>query len=171
MDGTEMRRISSFPPVAGPMSRALILGSMPSVRSLEEGFYYAHPRNAFWPIIASIAGEPLPRDIGAKRALILRRGLALWDTAASCERVGSLDSAMKNVALNDVAGLLKACPKIELVLLNGGEAYRLFMKMQLKGIKALRMPSTSPAYTLPYADKLSAWREALQDIVKGAVRP
>ena len=89
-----MTRIHSFPPVIDGGCRTLILGTMPSVKSLEAAFYYAHPRNAFWPIMARLLGEAVPETIDEKKALLLRHGAALWDTAASCEREGSLDAAM-----------------------------------------------------------------------------
>ena len=79
-----MARIYGFPPVADANSRVLILGSMPSVKSLEDGFYYGHPRNAFWRVLADVFAEPLPEDSPAKKRLLLRHGLALWDVIVSC---------------------------------------------------------------------------------------
>ena len=157
-------RIAAFPPVAGPYARILVLGSMPSVASLQQGFYYGHPRNAFWRILADVFGEPLPRTIDEKRRLLIENRVALWDVLASCEREGSLDSAIREPALNDFAGLFESCPSIERILLNGGTAYRLFVKAgadQAGGRECLQMPSTSPAYTLPYERKLALWRQAL----------
>ena len=103
-------RIYSYAPVVDADCRRLILGTMPSVQSLRDGFYYAHPRNAFWRILAEVYEEPLPCTIGEKKALLLRRHLALWDTAHSCVRRGSLDADMRDVRLNDFCGLLAACP-------------------------------------------------------------
>ncbi len=156
------KRIYSFPPVIDGGCRTLILGTMPSVKSLEEAFYYAHPRNAFWPLMARVLGEDTPNTIADKKAMLLRHGAALWDTAASCEREGSLDSAMKDVILNDVGALLEKYPHIERIFLNGGEAYRLFSKMHIEraGLYIERLPSTSPAYTLPFEKKFEAWRRA-----------
>ncbi len=157
-------RVFSFEPVAGAGCRTLILGTMPSVKSLEAGFYYAHPRNAFWPIMADVFGEAPPRTIGEKKALLLGRGVALWDMARSCAREGSLDAAMRGVELNDVPGLLARFPSIDRILLNGGEAWRLFQRLapaDRAGREAIRLPSTSPAYTLAYDKKLTAWRAAL----------
>ena len=159
------QRIIAFPPVAPPGARVLILGSMPSVESLARGFYYAHPRNAFWRILAEVYGEPLPGDIPEKVALLHRRGIALWDVLASCEREGSLDSAIRRPAPNDFDGLFERCPEICRILLNGGTAARLFMKhgaRYLEGRSWQRLPSTSPAYTLPYERKLALWRRALE---------
>ena len=155
-------RIYSYPPVIGPDSRVLILGTMPSVESLRQGFYYAHPRNAFWPILADCFGINRPESIWQKKALILTHRLALWDCAHSCLRKGSLDADMRSVELNDVPGLLKAHPLIRCVLVNGGEAERLYRRMG-EPLRFLRMPSTSPAYTLPYEKKLNLWRDALKE--------
>lgn len=154
----------AFPPVAGPDARILILGSMPSVASLEAGFYYGHPRNAFWRILAEVFNESLPETIEDKRALILNHRLALWDSLTACEREGSLDSAIRRPELNDFGGLFARCPGIERVLFNGGTAYRLFVKAggnYLDGRAWVVMPSTSPAYTLSYERKLAQWRQAL----------
>ena len=157
-------RIDAFPPVAPPGARVLILGSMPSVESLNQGFYYAHPRNAFWRILAEVFDEPFPEDIPGRIALLERHGLALWDALHSCEREGSLDSAIRAPQANDFAALFERCPGIERVLFNGGTAARLFIKhagAYLNGREWARMPSTSPAYTLSYERKLALWREAL----------
>ena len=157
-------RITAFPPVAPPGARLLILGSMPSVESLSQGFYYAHPRNAFWRILAQVFDEPLPEDVPAKVALLYRHNIALWDVLESCERAGSLDSAIRQPRVNDFEGLFQRCPGIRRILLNGGTAARLFEKhasRYLEGRGWERLPSTSPAYTLSYERKLALWRRAL----------
>ncbi len=152
----------SFEPIASPQARLLIVGSMPSVKSLEMQQYYAHPRNAFWPILFDVFGRPLSMDYAARKALIMENGLALWDVAACCEREGSLDSHMRDVAYNDFAALYARCPDITRVLCNGATAHALFLRAGFAGNRAvLRMPSTSPAYTMAYARKLAAWRAAL----------
>ena len=155
-------RIYSFPPVIDGGCHTLILGTMPSVKSLEAAFYYAHPRNAFWPVMAAIFGEETPKTIDEKKALLLRHGTALWDTAASCAREGSLDADMKDIVLNDVGALVAQYPGIERIFLNGGEACRLFKRMNIEraDLTIARLPSTSPAYTLPFDKKLEAWRRA-----------
>jgi len=158
------QRITAFPPVAPPGARVLVLGSMPSVESLNQGFYYAHPRNAFWRILAEVYGEPFPGDIPARVALLERHDVALWDVLQSCEREGSLDSAIRQPEPNDFEGLFRACPGIRRILLNGGTAARLFLKHGasfLEGRSWTRLPSTSPAYTLSYERKLALWRAAL----------
>lgn len=159
-------RLIAFPPVYRPDARVLILGSMPSEASLRQGFYYGHPRNAFWRIIAEAYGCPLPETIDEKVALLLNHRLALWDALSACRREGSLDSAIREPELNDFETLFNRCPGIGLVLFNGGTARRLFMKAGaplLAGKRWLAMPSTSPAYTLKYERKLALWRQALVD--------
>ena len=106
-------RIVAFEPVAPPGARVLVLGSMPSVESLNQGFYYAHPRNAFWRILAEVWGEPFPGDVPGRIALLTRHDIALWDVLKSCERQGSLDSAIRRPTPNDFGELFRRC---------GGEA-------------------------------------------------
>ena len=159
-------RLVAFAPVAADDAHTLILGSMPSAASLEEGFYYGHPRNAFWRILAEVYGRPLPHDIDGKKRLIVENRLALWDSLTACEREGSLDSAIRRPELNDFAALFARCPGIRTVLFNGGTAHRLFMKGGARWLdgRAFRvLPSTSPAYTLPYERKLALWRQALEE--------
>lgn len=136
------------------------------MQSLKDGFYYAHPRNAFWRILADCFEEALPRTIEEKKALLLRRRLALWDTAHSCVRRGSLDADMREVRLNDFCGLLDRYPGIVRVLLNGQEAARLYRKGGGEADRAILLPSTSPAYTLPYEEKLAHWSAALKEEAK-----
>lgn len=146
-----------------PDARMLIVGSMPSVKSLADAQYYAHPRNAFWPIMFDVFSVERSGDYEKKKALIREHGLALWDVAAVCEREGSLDSAMRDIAFNDFASLYAQCPNIRTVLCNGGTAHALFLRSGAAGDRrVVRMPSTSPAYTMAYEKKLSCWREALE---------
>ena len=102
----------SFGPVYGPGSRALILGSWPSPKSREMGFYYGHPNNRFWPMLASLCGAPVParEDIPAKQRLILDHGLALWDVLASCTITGASDASIRDPVPNDFAALLEVAP-------------------------------------------------------------
>ena len=157
-----MERIYSYAPVIEAHCTRLILGTMPSVQSLRDGFYYAHPRNAFWRILSETFEEPLPRTIEEKKALLLRHDLALWDTAHSCVRKGSLDADMREVELNNVRGLLQAYPGVTSVLLNGQEAARLYRRGGGEMTCAQVLTSTSPAYTLPYEQKLARWKAALK---------
>lgn len=158
-------RIECFPPVARGDARLLILGTMPSVESLRQSFYYAHPRNAFWPVMAEVLGAPVPETVEEKRALLTGHRVALWDVARSCVRPGSLDSAMRDVEPNDFDSLYARCPKIERIQFNGDTARKLYMRLvgrMPEGCDWARMPSTSPAYTLPYARKLEAWRAGME---------
>ena len=151
-----------FAPIARPDAHLLIVGSMPSVKSLADAQYYAHPRNAFWPIMFDILGETPTSDYDAKKAMLVRHGIALWDVVAACEREGSLDSNMKDIVYNDFAGLFAMCPGIQTVLCNGGAAHAMFAKSGFgAGKTVVRMPSTSPAYTMKYEDKREAWRQAV----------
>lgn len=149
-----------------PEARVMIVGSMPSVKSLADAQYYAHPRNAFWPILFDVFGVTPTDDYEARKALICDNGLALWDAAGVCEREGSLDSNMRNVIYNDFAALYARCPHIHTVLCNGGTAHALFLKSGFAGDRrVIRMPSTSPAYTMAYARKLEIWKETLNQVL------
>lgn len=157
-------KIFSYEPVADENCRLLILGTMPSVKSLEEGFYYAHPRNAFWPMMAEILEKPVPKTRDEKERLLLGNHIALWDVAQSCVREGSLDAAMRDVELNDFEAFFKRYPLIERVILNGGTAWTLYHRLPKKIVAArpcVKMPSTSPAYTMQYAKKLEIWRREI----------
>lgn len=158
-------RIECFESVAAPDARLLILGTMPSVESLKQSFYYSHPRNAFWPIIAKVLGEPLPTAIEEKKTMLFRHRIALWDVAHSCVRPGSLDSDIRDVQPNDFAMLFARCPGIEKILFNGATAQALYEKKvgaMPPGCLWQRMPSTSPAYTLGFERKLAAWRDGME---------
>ena len=158
-----------FGPVWGPDSRLLILGTWPSPQSREMGFYYGHPQNRFWPLLAALTGRPRPQTIPEKKALILESGLALWDTLESCTIQGARDETIRDPVPNDVAGLLKASG-ICAVACNGAAAHRFDQKVAqpLTGLEALRLPSTSPAnaaWTMPRLEQ--AWGEALAPYLKG----
>lgn len=156
----------SFLPVYAPQARVMIVGSMPSVKSLADAQYYAHPRNAFWPILFDVFGAARTDDYEARKALIRENGLSLWDAAACCEREGSLDSNMRDVQYNDFASLYARCPGIHTVLCNGGTAHSLFVKSGAAGDRrVIRMPSTSPAYTMPFEKKLEIWKETLASVL------
>ena len=161
-------RIVCFVPVAEPDARLLILGTMPSVESLKQSFYYAHPRNAFWPIMSDVLGDSRPESIEEKKRLLISHRIALWDVAHSCVRPGSLDSAIRDVVPNDFAALFARCPKIEKILFNGATAQKLFYKLVNAApdhcIMA-QMPSTSPAYTLAYEHKLALWRNGMEGFI------
>ena len=155
--------VHPFPPVAGPESRTLILGSFPSVRSREEGFFYGHPRNRFWPMLAAIFGEETPLTVPAKQSLILRHGLALWDVIASCRIEGSSDASVRDAVPVDIARVTAIAP-IERVICNGALAGRLYAQhlQPVLGMEALSLPSTSPANAAWSLARLTdTWRGAL----------
>lgn len=157
----------SFAPVYNEHSRALILGTWPSPKSREMSFYYGHPQNRFWPMLAALTGEPVParEDIEAKKQIILRHGLALWDTLESCTITGASDASIRDVVPNDIAGLLAKAP-IEAVFCNGGTAYKIYTKYlePVSGIPAVRLPSTSPANAACRPEKLrEIWQKELSN--------
>ena len=135
-----------FAPVFDNHSKILILGSLPSVKSREEGFYYGHPRNRFWKVLAEITGEELPRDIEEKRALLLSHGIAIWDVIASCDIIGSSDSSIRNVEPVDIRRIMENC-RIECIFANGRTAGKLYRKylQPITEMAAVELPSTSPA--------------------------
>ena len=140
----------SFPPSVDDRSAILILGSMPGIRSLTEQQYYAHPQNRFWKVMTAVCDtENLWRfDYQKKLAVLLEHNIALWDTIRSCNRAGSLDSAITDEQPNDINGLLKKYPGIKSIVLNGGKAFSFFQKHFPDIIKCYpcrKMPSTSPA--------------------------
>ena len=153
-----------FPPVCGADPALLILGSFPSVRSRAEGFYYGHPQNRFWKVLAALLEAPLPASAEEKRALLLGARIALWDAAASCEAEGSADASLRQVVPNDVAGLMRT-HGIRRVYCNGRTAAALYRRFILpeSGVEAVTLPSTSPANAAWSLDRLiGAWRVILQ---------
>lgn len=163
-------RVVSFPAIAPPDAVALILGSMPGMASLAAGQYYAHPRNAFWPIMAELLGFD-PAMSYARRVQALADGrIALWDALQSCVRPGSLDSAIDEGSMigNDFAALFARCPQIERIFFNGAAAercFRLGVLPSLPGfaLPSVRLPSTSPAHAgQSFEQKLAAWRVLTQ---------
>ena len=135
-----------FGPLFNESSRVLILGSFPSVKSREQNFFYGHPQNRFWRVIAAVFDQPVPPDIEEKKQLILTNGLALWDSIASCEITGSSDASIKNARANDIGIILDNC-EIERIYCNGRKSHELYCKYiePQTGRKAICLPSTSPA--------------------------
>jgi len=158
------RRIFGFPPVAGENPRVLILGSMPSVRSLEYGRYYGHPRNHFWKLILSVLELPWEEEYAGRLDILKKRGIALWDVIAHCRREGSLDQAIRDPEYNDVMGFIGQFPGLRLVCFNGSRAEREFFRNTRhvgKSPEYLRLPSSSPIPTRlhrKWEDKLPEWR-------------
>ena len=135
-----------FAPVFDGNSRILILGTFPSVKSREQQFYYGHPQNRFWKVLAALTGETQPETIEEKKAFLLRNRIAVWDVIASCDIIGSSDSSIKNVVPADLEQVL-AHSSIRQIFANGGTAKKLYEKYQkpLTGREILGLPSTSPA--------------------------
>ncbi len=152
--------ISGFAPIWTADCRVLVLGSMPSIKSLEEAQYYAHPRNAFWHIMCELLSGTYIDDYAARGKMLTDNGIALWDVCKCCERQTSADSMIRSEVPNDIAALSKQM-NLSAVLLNGGTAAALYKKHIHLPLPALRLPSTSPAYTLSYESKKEAWRDAL----------
>lgn len=138
--------IHPFAPFIRPDSRVMVLGSFPSVRSRGEGFYYGHPQNRFWPVLAALFDEALPEDTAGRMRLLEKHRVALWDVVASCEIAGSSDQSIKSATINPIAKLLLTYD-IRAILLNGGRATTLYEKRASPkpDIPALGLPSTSAA--------------------------
>lgn len=154
-----MSRISSFPPIVFKDSKVLILGSVPGIKSLEMQEYYAHPQNKFWRILFELFNEEFSTDYAEKLKLLKKNNVAVWDVIHSCERKGSLDIQIKNENHHNVLQLLKDFPSIKVIFCNGQKSYKTLRKILPNDlpIPILILPSTSPAYTIPYQKKLKNW--------------
>ncbi|MCR4648955.1 MAG: DNA-deoxyinosine glycosylase [Lachnospiraceae bacterium] len=143
-------------PVYDKESKILILGSFPSVKSREQGFFYGHPQNRFWKVLARVFDEQTPVEIDEKRAFLLRNHVAVWDVIHSCDIVGSSDSSITNVEVNDLSRILEAAP-IERIFVNGKTAEKLYKKYTQKktGRECYCLPSTSPANAAWSVERLS----------------
>ncbi|MBN2557395.1 MAG: DNA-deoxyinosine glycosylase [Clostridia bacterium] len=159
-----LENIHGFPPIIGDASRILILGSMPGAESLRRSEYYAHPRNAFWPVIYGLHGRIPDADYNDRKSFLISIGLALWDVVESCERKGSSDSAIKNIVYNDFTFFFGAHPKIWHVCFNGRKAEALFLSRfrdDFPGLTYTRLGSTSPAHAVRMDSRLEDWRKLL----------
>jgi len=160
------RMLTGFDSYADKHARILILGSMPSVRSLQEQQYYAHPRNAFWPIMGELFGFSPALPYEERLTYLRQSGIALWDVAHQCVRSGSLDAAIRDVEPNDFNAFFTLMPHIRYVFFNGRKAESLYRKLVLAklnnpyhNIPLHTLPSTSPAHAaLSFAEKLDAWQ-------------
>lgn len=158
--------IQSFDPIAASDAEILILGSMPGIASLEAGQYYAHPRNAFWPIMGELfcAGLDKPYEVRAETLKV--RGVAVWDVLQFCQREGSLDSNIKAEVPNDFSTFFTQYPNIRRIALNGGKAAKSFERFARDHVpesaQIVPVPSTSPAYAaMRFEQKCALWRAAL----------
>lgn len=174
-----MNAVRSFPPASRADALALVLGSMPGKASLEAGEYYAHPRNAFWPVMEIIFGISRALSYEERLAALVRRRVALWDVLASCVRPGSMDSDIVDgtAVPNDLPGFLRSRTMVGAVFFNGSKAEQAWKRhiapaLSASGLKLLRLPSTSPANArLNLAEKARAWQavaEAASGEIQGA---
>ena len=155
-----------FPALYNQDSHILILGSFPSVKSREQNFFYGHPQNRFWKVIAALFDQSVPEDIPAKKELILSHGLALWDSIASCVITGSSDASIRDVRANDLRIILDSCP-IERIYCNGRKSHEMYNKyiLPVLGREASCLPSTSPANAQWSLEKLTAaWAVIREDL-------
>ncbi len=149
-----------FPPLYDSNSKILILGSFPSVKSREQLFFYGHPQNRFWKVTAAVYDSPVPRTIPEKKEFLLSHHIALWDVIASCDITGSSDSSIKNVTPNDLLPILSSS-EISSIFVNGKTAEKYYKRFTEPhtGIKAVCLPSTSPANAAWSMEKLiGAWK-------------
>lgn len=163
--------IFSFPPIAAPDARLLILGSMPGAASLEAGQYYAHPRNAFWPVMAALFGVEAGADYDQRCEALRRCGVAVWDVLEACVREGSLDSAIdrSTAEANDFIAFFAAHSGVRAIYFNGATAEQLYLRRVLPSLPPAaaalpltRLPSTSPAHaSLTHEEKRAAWARAI----------
>ena len=159
-----MSLLSGLAPVCDSDTRLLVLGSFPGIKSLQLQQYYAHPQNQFWRILGTLWNLPLPElDYAERCRQALAHGLGIWDVYASCERAGSLDSAIRHATVNDFVGLAQRSPQLQAIAHNGGESWRHQRHTRTLGLPVYRLPSTSPANaSWSFERKLQAWREVLE---------
>jgi hypoxanthine-DNA glycosylase len=158
-----MNRKRSFSPVVNEHVRLLILGSLPGELSLAHNQYYANPQNRFWHLMSAVIDKDLRvLDYPARLRVLLANGIGLWDVVAEANRDGSLDSKIRDHAHNDLVTLATGLPDLTAIAFNGGTAARLGLKAlqdSADRYRIVKLPSSSPAYTLPYADKLHVWQD------------
>ena len=156
-----LRLVHPIEPVCGPDARVLILGSFPSVKSREAGFFYGHPQNRFWRVLAALYEEAVPMTTEERRAFLLLHHIALWDVLARCEITGSSDQSIREAKANDLSEILKTAP-IAQIFVNGRTAEKYYNKYLLSqtGREAVCLPSTSPANASWSLDRLiTAWEQ------------
>ena len=165
---------TGFTPIIPANPKILILGSMPSVKSLAAVEYYAHPQNVFWRIMASITGVAHDAEYKNRVAGVCSHQIALWDVIQSCERPGSMDSNIvaSSIVVNDFNALFSKYLGIKVIVLNGGKAFSLFERYVVKqgilpeGIEYQQLPSTSPAHaSISFLEKRDAWLSCLRTII------
>lgn len=157
--------IHPIPPLYDADCKLLILGSFPSVKSREAMFFYGHPQNRYWKLIARLFDEPVPATIEEKNRLVLSHHIAMWDTIRSCTITGSSDSSIRDVVPNDLSVILDHS-KVERIFCNGATSHKLYMKyiFPMTGIKAVKLPSTSPANAAFTLDRLAEEWSVIKEI-------
>ncbi len=165
--------VHPFPPLYDEQSRVLILGSFPSVKSREQLFFYGHPQNRFWKVLAGVLDCPVPQNIPEKREMLLAHRIALWDSIASCRIEGSSDASITDVVPNDLSPIFETA-QIRQVFCNGKKSHEMFRRWiePRLGRAARCLPSTSPANAAWSLQRLTeAWREALLPVLAEAKSP
>jgi hypoxanthine-DNA glycosylase len=159
-----------FDPIIDESSRILILGTFPSVKSFENAFYYGHPQNQFWKLLSTIFQQSEPKTNEEKIAFLKRYKIALWDMVKSCQREGSLDSALKNVEVNDIEDLLKRYSNIEAIFFTGRKAQQLYERhFSHLQFPTYYLPSPSPANrSKSFEEKLREW-SILTDYLRSSI--
>ncbi len=160
-----MNKVESFEPIIDPSARVLILGSMPGVQSLHEQRYYANPNNHFWSIIYAVFSMPIEVEYEKRIQFLRDKRIALWDVIKSCDRVGSLDTNIKDETVNDFEQLFACYPSLKLIVFNGQKAFATYKKhvgFDLLEAEYLSLPSTSPANTMKFENKLEQWKLILE---------
>ena len=154
-----MKEFHPFEPIIDKNSKILILGTFPSLKSVENNFYYAHPRNQFWKLLAGVFNEKTPITIEEKLNILKSHQIALWDVVKKTTRTNSLDSNLKNIELNDIQSLLDKYPNIKIIAFTSKTAEKLFQKLNIN-IPTCYLASPSPAYAkLKFEEKLKRWQE------------
>jgi hypoxanthine-DNA glycosylase len=155
------QRKRCFDPVVDEQTRLLLLGSLPGEKSLALQQYYGNRHNQFWTLMADVMGVQIPADYPARLEILRQHGIGLWDVVAEAHRQGSLDSRIRDRDDNDLCGLLARFPKIEAIGFNGGTAAKHGLKVLgefASRFHVVALPSSSPAHTMPYAEKLAKWK-------------
>ena len=154
----------TFEPIFNNESKVLILGTFPSVKSREQQFYYGHPQNRFWKLLALLMEDEIPDTIPKKKDFLLRHRIAVWDVIHSCTIEGSSDSSIRDVVPNDISMIIEKT-QIETIFTNGGKAHRLYEKYvyPVCGIHAVKLPSTSPANAAFSLERLEAAWQAVRE--------
>ncbi len=158
--------VHPIPPLYSNESNILILGSLPSVKSREGMFFYHHPQNRFWKMLAAVTDSSVPQTIEEKKELILSHHFAVWDVIHECDIIGSSDASIRNAVPNDISRILKEAP-IKLILANGEKSYRMYEKYcyPQTGIHAVRCPSTSPANAAVTFERLvETWKVEIKKL-------